>query len=329
VNPHFVVGTALLGWALLALLDGRSGRAVLLGSVLGLVRPYDLALLVAVRGLGVCLSDPPRSWPGRLAPLVGFVPVLAYNVWVFYVSSGFRIFSDVAYRPPPLLDMAVALGPAAVLAAFGLSRGQGDPAARAHVLAWAGLGLVLAVARPFAITLQFLVCIGVPLFVLGARGLGRLAPAATALAAIAFSSTAVVALSIVLRPNPRWFVPQERFDVGLALRGVCRPGHRLLAPPDIGLYAGALSSCHPLVAHPGAGDYESLAARLDRFYGPTPASERRRLLADERIDHVVVPGATDLATWLGPGSGFSLASRVWGPYGVLSIYSRLSGADSR
>jgi hypothetical protein len=329
VNPHFVVGAALLCWSLLSFLDGRTGRAVLLGSVLGLVRPYDLAMLVAVRVLGVCSSDPPRIWPRRLAPLVAFVPVLAYNLWVFYVSPGFRIFSDVGYRPPPLVDMAVALGPAAVLAAFGLSRGHGDPAVRAHVLAWAGLGLALAVVRPFAITLQFLVCIGVPLFVLGARGLGRLAPAATALVAISLSSTAVVALSIVLRPNPRWFVPQERFDAGLALRGVCQPGHRLLAPADIGLYAAALSSCHPLVAHPGAPDYESLAARLDRFYGPASASERRRLLADEGIDHVVVPGAADPEAWLGPGSGFSPASRVRGPHGALSIYSRLPGTDSR
>jgi hypothetical protein len=332
VNPHFLVGSALFCWSLLALLDGRNARAVLLGSLLGLARPYDLALLVAVRGLGVCLSEPPRAWIRRLWPLLGFTPVLVYNLWVFYVSPGFRIFSDVRYSPPPLVDMAVALGPAAALASFGLFRGTGDPAARAHVVAWAGLGLALAVFRPFAISLQFLVCIGVPLFVLGARGLSRAAPrvwtplaiGAAALLAIVLSSTSVVAMWIVLHRNPRWFVPQERYDVALELRRACRPGQRVLAPPDIGLYAGALSSCSPLVAHPGATDFERRAASLERFYGPASASERRQMLADEKIDHVVVPGdpGPDPVAWLGAGSGFARVSRVFGPHEVLSVYSR-------
>ena len=137
------------------------------------------------------------------------------------------------YSPPPLVDMAVALGPAAALAAFGLFRGAGDPASRAHVVAWAGMGLSLAVFRPFAISLQFLVCIGVPLFVLGARALSRAAPRTTALFALVLSSTSVVAIGIVLQPNPRWFVPRERFDAALELRRTCRPGQRVLAPADI------------------------------------------------------------------------------------------------
>jgi len=340
VNPHFVVGSALLCWALLAFLDGRNARALLLGSLLGLARPYDLALLVALRGLGVCLSEPPRAWIRALWPLLGFAPVLAYNLWVFYLSSGFRIFSDVRYVPPPLVDMAVALGPAVALAAFGLFRGPGDPAARAHVVAWAGVGVALAVFRPIAISLQFLVCIGVPLFVLGARGLSRAAPlirrlvggpvvswVLATLLAIGLCSTSMVALWIVFHPNPRWFVPQERYDVALELRRTCRPGQRVLAPPDIGLYAGALSSCSPLVAHPGASDFERRAASLERFYGPASASERRLFLADEKIDHVVVPGdpGPDPVEWLEAGSGFSRVSRVAGPRGVLSVYSRLPG----
>ncbi len=330
VNPHFVVGSALLCWSLLAFLDGRNACAVLLGSLLALARPYDLALLVAVRGVGVCLSEPRGAWIRRLWPLLGFTPVLAYNLWVFYLSPGFRIFSDVRYSPPPLVDMAVALGPAAALAALGLFRGPGDPAARAHVLAWAGLGLVLAVFRPFAISLQFLVGIGVPLLVLGARGLSRAAPSMTALAAIGLSSTSVVALGIVLQPNPRWFVPQERFDVAVELRRTCRPGQRVLAPPDIGLYAGALSSCRPLVAHPGVPDFEQRVVSLDRFYGPASASERRRLLADEGIDHVVLPGdlGVDPVAWLDAKSGFHRVAWVSGPRGLLGVYSRLPEATA-
>ena len=305
------------------MLDGRNARAVLLGSLLGLARPYDLALLVAVRGLGVCLSEPRGAWIRRLSPLLGLTPVLAYNTWVFYISPGFRIFSDVRYSPPPLVDMAVALGPAAALAALGLFRGPGDPAARAHVLAWAGVGLALAVFRPFAISLQFLVCIGVPLFVLGARGLSRAAPRTTALFAIGLSSTSVVAMGIVLQPNPRWFVPQERFDVALELRRTAGPaagpgpsGHRpLRGGPQLLQPPGRASRRERL---------RGRVASLERFYGPASASERRRLLADEKIDHVVVPGdlGPDPVEWLEAGSGFSRVSRVFGPHEVLSVYSR-------
>jgi len=53
------------------------------------------------------------------------------------------------------------------------------------------------------------------------------------------------------------------------------------------------------------------------------------LLADEKIDHVVVPGdaGPDPVAWLEAGSGFSRVSRVFGPHEVLSVYSRLPGTD--
>jgi hypothetical protein len=57
--------------------------------------------------------------------------------------------------------------------------------------------------------------------------------------------------------------------------------------------------------------------------------ERRQLLADEKIDHVVMPGdpGPDPVAWLEAGSGFSRVSRVSGPHEVLSVYSRVPVTD--
>jgi hypothetical protein len=60
-NPHFVAGTALLLAALGAYAGGRGALAAALGTVLGLVRPYDAALLAGVEGLAVLRGAPPRE----------------------------------------------------------------------------------------------------------------------------------------------------------------------------------------------------------------------------------------------------------------------------
>ena len=56
-NPHFVVGTALLLWTLWAFLTARTAKddllGILLGTILGLVRPYDLILVGAIHGVSV------------------------------------------------------------------------------------------------------------------------------------------------------------------------------------------------------------------------------------------------------------------------------------
>jgi hypothetical protein len=323
INPHMVIGSGLTIWALLAFLDGSTGRALLLGCVLGLVRPYDLVMLIGIRVAGVCSSEAPRFWVRRLLPLAAFAPVLAYSLWAFYVSPAFRNFSNVHYDAPPLADMLVALGPAAALAAFGVREPGGEAAARAHQNAWSGLGLAIAIFRPVSIALQFLAGLGVPLLVLGARALARQPPRVTLLAALAFASTPCVALGIVLFPNPRWFVPQERFDAALALRATCRPGERLMAPPDIGLYAGALTACSPWVAYAATSDYASRMSVLERFYTRAAPQERRRMLRELGVRHLVLPGdaGPEAAGWLGEASGYRRVALLSGPEGVLSVYS--------
>src|SRR5262249_38229896 len=72
-NPHFAIGTALLLWALwlFARASGTRGAlaGVLVATVVGLVRPYDLVLFAAVAGLSVLWCAPPRDWRGPPPPL--------------------------------------------------------------------------------------------------------------------------------------------------------------------------------------------------------------------------------------------------------------------
>ena len=201
------------------------------------MRPYDLALLVAVRGLAVLLTEPPREWWRKLLPLAGLLPVVLYLYWVFFRSGTFSVFSDAAYVFPPWRDFLPALGPAVVLAAtaaWAPRSGAEAPRFTLHLACWAALCLLLIVLRPVTFSLQFLVGAGLPLLCLGALGLCRLRPVATTLAALALSSTAVIATHFLFAANPAWYVPSSRLSAGYALRGHCRPGDVVLAPPDIG-----------------------------------------------------------------------------------------------
>ncbi len=114
-----MTATALLCWALLAFMkDGAVAQAsgVFLGTVLGLSRPYDLVLLVAVRLLAVLLSEPRRRWPRCCAPLAGFLPVVGYLYWLYYRSGAFATFFS-GYVTFPALDLVVAFAPALLLLA--------------------------------------------------------------------------------------------------------------------------------------------------------------------------------------------------------------------
>ncbi len=90
---------------------------------------------------------------------------------------------------------------------------------------------------------------GVPLLLLGAAALRRLPPAWTTLVALVLSTSAVVSTRNVLAEDPNWFAPSERLAVARALRNSCGPADRLLAPPDISLYAVGLTACHAFVSH--------------------------------------------------------------------------------
>jgi hypothetical protein len=328
-NPHFVLGTTLLAAALAAFAADRPGRAVLLGAVLGLVRPYDAALLAGVEGLAVLVRWPAREWPRRLVPVAALAPVLAYNAWVFLWSPGFRVFSSPRYAGsvPSLLELAIAIGPA-VLAALATLRIRSDRDVvagrhRLYLALWAGLAILLVVLHPVSFSLQFLAGVGVPLLVLSAIGLGRMRRGVLEAAVPLFAITALVVTWRLAGPHPS-HVPASRWRVARALRAVCRPGELALAPPDIGLYLGGLSPCWPYVSHRASPEHDSRDAATRRFYSSSPV-DRGRFLEEAGIAHVVVP-----RDWpsggLSPRAPYRRRLEIEGPDGGLAVYSRTADA---
>ena len=333
-NPHWLAGTWLLLESLLAF-DGppsRRGtlRAIALGSALGLVRPYDLALLAAAHLAALAAAARPRDWLRRALPLAGLLPVVIYNYAVFYASPTFRTFGagGTAYASPPSSDLLWALGPAALAAMAGIRRpaaNESGRVVRAQLWAWAGIAVLIVWLRPVSFALQFAVGVGLPLLVLAALGLARLGPAALAVVALAFSSSAVVATQIVLRPDPNWHVPAERMAAARMLRPACRPGDLAFAPADIGLYALGLTSCRPFVSHPWEPDHAERQAIAAAFYSTQAPAVRTEILDRLRVRHLLLPGDPGPVPegWLGVATPFRQAARVGDGAGTISLYSRV------
>jgi len=329
-NPHFVAGTALFLAALLSFMNARRGRdharSAVLGTALGLVRPYDLALLVAARAGGVFFSSPPSAWLRALLPLASLLPVVLYDAWVFYGVPAFAFLGRAPYVSPGPGAMASALLPALALALPAATRrGAGIASgARAHFAAWACLALAVLALRPVHFSLQFAVGLGLPLLAFGALSLSRFRPAVTLAAAALLSSTAVAALFLVLSPNPRWHVPKARLDIALALRGHCAPGQVLLSPPDIGLYAAGLTACKAYVSHAVVPDFAERDATVRSFYASWSPEQRRSFLDRAGVDLVALPGIAAEAPerWLVPLPPFTRVAQAGEGAAAICVYGR-------
>jgi hypothetical protein len=323
VNPHFVIGTALLLWTLFMLVESRTLAAFLLGSALGLARPYDLVMVVGIHALAVLAGEPRASWR-RLRTLLVFAPVAAYNYWLFYRNPSFTFFPTSSYPFPPKGAFALALGPAMALAALAAfdGRGMADPF-RARLLAWIAIGGLVIAIHPVPFSLQFLVGVGVPLLVLGALGLARAPQLAAAAATLTMAASAAALLYIVaVATQPPAFVPAERLAIVERLAPHCRPGDLVLAPGEIGQYVAGLTSCTPYSSHPIEPEHEARRRTTVRFFGAAAPGDRARLLDALCVRFVVAPAALDAAA-LGGGVEPRAAS------GDLTAYERALAAGCR
>ena len=326
-NPHFTVATLFLLLALVAFAEDRPRAGLAWGTVLGLVRPYDLALLVAVRGLGVALTRPPAAWWRALAPLAGLGPVLAYNYWLFLRDARFAIYSSATYVMPPLADFLPALGPAALLAAVLWRPPAADTPTRAaelHLVAWAAVAAILALARLVPFPLQFMVGMGLPVLLLAAIGLASRPALASWAAVAALSSTGIVASMLVWGANPRWHVPAERLAAARLLRPACTPRDLALAPPDIGLYTAGLTACRVFVGHAAARGYAERERETRAFYGAADPAWRAGLLDRAAVTRLMLPGDPgDIPhAWLGEDTPFRRLGRVGTGASAISVYGR-------
>jgi hypothetical protein len=329
VNPHFVAGSALLLWALWAMERARGPRgqllAAALGSLLVLVRPYELALLVGTRVVVVLITEPRSQWLRSLLPLAWLAPAFVYGWLTLVVNPAYAVFSAVKYSPPALAPIVLALLPALAVALVALPRllRQSLPAERRAILTLAAWPLVVLVivVLPLRWGLQAAVDVALPLLCLVALALRTFAPAVTLAAALALSSTSIVALGLLLEDNTQWFVPRERFEAALALRRQCRPGDLVVAPADIGLYANAWTACRAYVAHLGEASAEERAAEVEWFYGATPP-ERRSWLEARCAQYVILPDdGPQPERLLGPGTPYRRIADVRAQNGLsLAVY---------
>jgi len=300
-NPHFVAGTALLLWALIA--HAGTGTkpfvvAAVMGTALGLTRPYDLVMLVAISTATVLLIEPARRWLRHGASMAALVPVVAYNYWVFYRQPAFRFYADAQYVFPTRAELAWALGPAAVLAvcAVGVRSVWTESAGVArvtlvHFAVWCALAAVVIAVRPVHFSLQFLVGVGVPLLSLAAVGLARWPARYTTAAAAAFSTTAMAAVWLTLQPTLGAYAPAERVALAWELRRDCRAGDRLVAPGDVGLWAAGYTACRAFTSHaiePAHGERRE-AVRM--FYEQGEPLGRAAFLERICATHVVLPAS--------------------------------------
>jgi hypothetical protein len=315
-NPHFVAGTALLLWALRAHAGGTGARsfvtAAALGTALGLTRPYDLVVLAAIRTAVVMATEPVRAWWRHAAAMAALLPVVAYNYWVFYRQPAFSFYTRAEYPFPTRTELAWALGPAALLAAVSLLARPATPAgstagawrgtsagvARLHLAVWCGIAVVICVVQPVHFSLQFLAGVGLPLLALAAIGLGRRAVAYTIAAAVAVSNTAVAALWLMLLPNLPAYVPAERLALAWKLRRDCRPGDRLVAPADIGLWAGGFTACRAFTSHDIEPAHEERREAVRMFYEQGDPAGRAAFLERVCATHVVLPASTPATHWV-------------------------------
>jgi hypothetical protein len=332
-NPHFTTGTLLLLLALLSFAENRPAAGVVWGSLLGLVRPYDLALLVAARGAGIAVTERPAAWPRALLPLAGLLPALAYNYWLFLRDARFATYSSAQYVMPPLVDFLAALAPAAFLAAIFWRPdppGASTRSAGLHLAAWAAVGGLVAAVRPVPFPLQFLAGLGLPLLTLAAIGLARHREAATWTAVAGLGSTAITALMLVWAPNPRWHVPAGRLDAALLLRPACGPHDLALTPPDIGLYTAGLTACRVYVGHAAARGYAERELQARTFYGPAEPAWRALLLDRAAITRLMLPGDPGPVPvrWLGDGTPFRRVGRVGQGPAAISVYAREGAVPS-
>jgi len=327
-NPHFTVATLLLLLALVAFAEDRPRAGLVWGTVLGLVRPYDLGLLVAARALGIASTRPPAAWWRALAPLLGLAPVLAYNYWLFLRDARFAIYASATYVMPPLADFLPALAPAALLAAVVWRPPAADAPTRAaelHLVAWAAAATIVALARLVPFPLQFMVGMGLPLLLLAGLGLSKHRALASWAAVAALSSTAVVATMLVWRSNPRWHVPSERLAAARLLRPSCARGDLALAPPDIGLYTAGLTACRVFVGHAAARGFAEREREARAFYGAADPAWRAGLLDRAAVTRLMLPGdAGDVpSAWLGEGTPFRRLGRVGEGDAAISLYGRM------
>lgn len=327
-NSHFLFGITILVWAFLLADDARPSRrwaAILLATVVGLSRPYDMISFGLVRGAAVLVGTPWRRWLSGMLPLFGLLPAALLNYWMFYRGPSHGFYAAIPYVFPPALHFLIALLPPALLLLPALLRGWRPREGGALLLAtalWLAFVGCMVIFRPLEFWAQFVVGAAVPLLVVAAVAFSSFGARALRMAGASVAGNAVFLTWLVLQPTSRTFAPAEQVAAARAFRIACQSGDLALAPPLVGLWLSAYSACTPYVSHAAA---PANAVRLDvvnGFYGDADPEARRRILESLHVRHVLLPGDAPAPTrWLGTAPFFRRLTVGSGTH-ALSIYTR-------
>ncbi len=306
-SPHFCAAITLLLSVFVLLLrrpqgpSWREGALALLASLaLGFIHPYTLlladllpALYWAVQGLRTRRV----AWRGLAAVAamgMAQLPLLAYDLWVFYTNPVFAGWSaqNVTLSPPPRIYL-LGYGLLLALGVIGLAWGHRGGRELSFPLLWVGLVMVL-IYLPWNLQRRFLEGVQVPLGLLAGVGLvwltnrwlksdrGKWRALTAAVALMMMSNlylTAGLTLAAASR-SPALFWPAD------LLAGVDWLGAHsswedtVLAGPETGNLIPARVGQRVVVGHGmETVNYEGKRAAVARFFSAAaPDAERRALV---------------------------------------------------
>ncbi len=314
MNTHFVTGTALLLWTVALYLEYRTGRGrawwwIAAGTALGLSRPYELVVFVLLAGALITLDLARRriGWKAALRAglrLAWLAPVFLYYAALMLGPAGVEGWTGVRSGDlsPPLAEFALALAPAAILAALFWSRAPAESGpVRDALAAMAVIVALIVAAYPSPMAKQFATSLGPAVVLIAALVTPArwLAPAVLALA-----PTSAFLMWRVFNPYPTWFAPRDEIAAVGHLEEACRPGDVALAPSDLSLRIAGLTPCAVALGHRClTPDWPNAVEAGRRFYDPaTPASWRAEYVRQIRARFVFLPPGA--GSWIGEGRHF-------------------------
>ncbi len=312
INPHFPLAMALMigmfvGVAGNGAVPSRVWRTVALAIAslsLVVVQPFALVPVYATLGVYVILRwwrEGHIAWPPVWTVVItGAVtlPLAGYTFWITQADPVLRGWTAQNVTPsPPVWEYILGYGLILVLAMPGAvwaARRRSD--VDLMLLAWVGVTALLLYA-PFALQRRFSLGLHVPLAVLAAMGLCRVAKGrkrvtGTALA-VTLPTTALVILLALgggLGHNSKLLVSADEAAAMDWLREHTSRDALVLASPEMGLFIPAWSGRRVVYGHPFETlDAERTKARVEAFFaGGTGDAERQTSLRDWRVAFVFV-----------------------------------------
>ncbi len=327
-SPHALLGTGLLILGLIELVAWRSGRAgpakwLAVVTVLGLSRPFDMALLLGSAALLWCLDLvrglPPSAVLRQAASATWLLPVLFYDTLAYGLHPSFGIYSGSqnTVPRPSAGDWVIALAPAALLALghfwrAGVSR---DFRPLREALVASVVVILLALILPLGFSLQFVTPVGTVLLLLAATAVP---PRSLPLTALVLCPSSLWLLSVLSSYPQQALLGPEVRDALATLEQRCAPGDLLLASETMSVLAAGLTPCRVVAGHwVLTPEYRTRMAQVEAFFAhETSPRQRAEALARWQPD-LILAGA-------GAFDGGHAYVSVW-RRGSLELWQRVVG----